>query len=134
MEAIGVASSILAIIDLAGKVSVAATSFMRDVKDARQEMIQIRKNLSTLSAILEVIDEDLKNDAPSIGVIQNPHRQIVNIASSCRTVLLEVEDVIGPDRSRVTWVMSGRAQVNRLMGHLVMHITSLELGLDTLSM
>lgn len=134
MEAIGAASSVLAIVQLAGKVSVAATSFMRDVKDARRDMIQVKKNLSTLSTVLEIIAEDLTDNAPSTGILQNLHRQVVNIASSCRVVLLDIGEVIGPDHSRMGWVTSGRTRVDKLRAGLEDHLSSLDIALDMMSM
>ncbi|ROW12451.1 hypothetical protein VMCG_00771 [Cytospora schulzeri] len=134
MEAIGAASSILAIVQIAGKVSIAATSFMRDVKDARREMIQVIKDLSTLSAILEIISGDLKDNAPSTGILQSLHKQMFNIASSCSAVLLEIGEVIGPGRSRLGWATSGRTQVKKLRESLENHMSSLDIALDMLSM
>ncbi|KUI59855.1 hypothetical protein VP1G_07066 [Cytospora mali] len=134
MEAIGAAASIIAIVQLAGQVSAAATSFMRSVKDARRDMIQVKKDLSTLSAVLEVIAEDLGDEAPSTGVLQNLHGHIGNITSSCRAVLLEIGALIGENRSRLSWVTSGRVRIERLRGNLEMHMSSLDIAFDMLSM
>lgn len=134
MEAIGAAASVMAIVEIVGRVSASATSFMRDIKDARKDMIEVRKDMADLSTVLRMIAEDL--DYHSQGSSSQPddtaHSQqhIVDIAHSCGAVLLEIETVLRDSRSRLAWVTSGKKRVDGLRARLETCKLSLDVALD----
>lgn len=130
MEAIGAAASVMAIVEIVGRVSASATSFMRDIKDARKDMIEVRKDMADLSTVLRMIAEDL--DHPGHGPDDAAHSQqhIVDIAHSCGAVLLEIEVVLRDGRSRLAWVTSGKKRVDGLRARLETCKLSLDVALD----
>lgn len=134
MEAIGAAASVMAIVEIVGRVSASATSFMRDIKDARKDMIEVRKDMADLSTVLGMIAEDL--DCHGQGSSSRPddttHSQqhIDDIAHSCGAVLLEIEVVLRDGRSRLAWVTSGKKRVDGLRARLETCKLSLDVALD----
>lgn len=129
MEAFGAAASVVAIV---GRVSASAASFMHDIKDARKDMIQVRKDMSDLSTVLRMVAEDLDYDGSSSRPGNTPPSQqhIVGIAFSCRTILLEIETVLRDGRSRLSWVTSGKERVDKLRTRLETCKLSLDVALD----
>ncbi|KAG6364104.1 hypothetical protein INS49_005702 [Diaporthe citri] len=105
MEAVGAAASVISIVEIVGRVSASAASFMRDIKDARKDLIQVRKDMSDLST-------------PRAGDMPHSQQHIINIAHSCGAVLLEIETVLREGRSRLAWVTSGKEKVDRLRERL----------------
>lgn len=140
MEAVGAASSVIALIQLAGKASTAAISFMNDVKDARADMIALRHELSTLKTILEVLQEDIKMEPPQVGSMSRMHIQIDGISRNCLQVVTEICQIIDKCGTRVVskvasleWVTSGKGKVNKLKGDLQIHTSSLEITLEMMA-
>jgi hypothetical protein len=134
MEAVGAAgaaASVFAVVELVGRVSALAASFMRGVRDARRDMIQVRKNMSDLSTVLEMVAEDLEKEGDSaLGDMSHSQRHIVDIAHGCCAVLLEIEAVIREGQSRLRWVLSGKERVNKLRERLETYKLSLDVALD----
>lgn len=134
MEALGAAASVVAIVEIVGRVSASAASFMHDIKDARRDMIQVRKDMSGLSTLLGMVSEDLDyhgHDSSSrAGAMPHSQQHIVDIAHSCGAVLLEIETVLREGRSRFAWVTSGKERVGRLRERLETCKLSLDVALD----
>jgi len=130
--AAGAAVSVFAVVELVGRVSALAASFMRGVRDARRDMIQVRKDMSDLSTVLEMVAEDLEKEGDSAlgGDMSHSQRHIVDIAHGCRAVLLEIEVVIRKGQSRLRWVLSGKERVNKLRERLETYKLSLDVALD----
>lgn len=55
MEPISAAASVLGAINFIGTVTAEASSFMHDFRSARREIVGIKKELSLLRAILEIL-------------------------------------------------------------------------------
>lgn len=130
MEAVGAVASVIAVVELVARVSASAASFMRDVKDARRDMIQVRKDMSDLSMILSMVAEDLDQDSSPPDNVSQSQQHIVSIAHSCRAVLLEMETALQKGRTRLGWVTSGRERVDRLRERLETCKLSLDVALD----
>ncbi|KAL2273020.1 hypothetical protein FJTKL_05635 [Diaporthe vaccinii] len=134
MEALGAAASVIAIVEIVGRVSASAASFMHDIKDARKDMIQVRKDMSSLSALLGMVAEDLDHQGHSsssrVGDMPHSKQHIINIANSCGAVLLEIETVLREGRSLFAWVTSGRERVDSLRARLETCKLSLDVALD----
>lgn len=128
MEAIGAAASVLAIVEVVGRVSASAASFMRDIKDARKDMVQVRKDMSDL-------DHHDRSSLPGVTPYDHYLQNIVGIAHSCGAVLLQqIEVVLREGRSRLGWVTSGKERVDRLRARLEMYKLSLDVALDCRTM
>lgn len=123
MEAIAAAASVTGLIHLITTVSDSATCFMRDVKDARKDMIQVRRDMSDLSAVLIMVAEDAD---------PTPHGQenIIGIVKSCCKTLSEIDSVIQQGRSWRKWAVSGKEKVDKLRARLETHKMTLDLALD----
>lgn len=134
MEALGAAASVMAIVEIIGRVSTSAASFMHDIKDARRDMILVRRDISGLSTLLGMVAEDLDHhdlgSSSGAGAMPHSKQHIINIAHSCEAVLLEIETVLRDGRSRFAWVTSGKERVDRLRERLETCKLSLDVALD----
>lgn len=130
MEAIGAAAAVVAIAELAAKVSTSAASLIRDIRGARKDMIQISKELSDLSTVLRMVGKDLEIDRSPSGETPPSQQHIVDIAHSCRAALMDIETVLRDSRSRLGWVASGKERVGGLMTRLDRCKSSLDVALD----
>lgn len=135
MEAIGAAASVMAIVEIVGRVSASAASFMRDFKDAREDMIEVRKDMANLSRVLRMIVKCLDHPGQGYSSYQPndaAHSQelIVDLAFECREIVLDIESVLRDVRSRGDWAMSGNKKVEELATKLEKHVSTLRLALS----
>jgi hypothetical protein len=134
MEVVAAASSIIGIIDVISKASKAAAEFMRDVKDARSEMISVRQDLSSLSTVLDIIVGDFE-DSSNPGVPESLHKKILGIALNCSDVVSQIDRCIrNQGGSRLSWVTSGRSEVANLRNTLQARKFALDIALEMVSM
>ncbi|PSR93955.1 hypothetical protein BD289DRAFT_167390 [Coniella lustricola] len=140
MDPVGAASSVIALIQLAGKASTAAISFVRDVNGARADMRSLRKELSKLKTTLELIQKDIKMEPPRAGSMFKMHAQIDAISRNCLQVVTQICQIIDNCRSRVwskfaslKWVAMGKGKVNKLKEDLHVHTSFLQISLTMMS-
>lgn len=82
-EAIGLAASIIAVVDLAGKLTILSKFYIENVKDARQDFRQILREAASLAAALNSLhflvehDPDFECDSelddlfePTVGAVK----------------------------------------------------------------
>lgn len=123
MDPFSAFTSVVAVIELVGRVSISAASLMRDVKGARTDMIQVRKDLGGLSTVLKMVAEDLQvnNGRPDVP--------IASIAKSCLAVLSDIEAVLCEGRSRLAWATSRKDKVDGLRARLKEYTLWLDVAL-----
>jgi len=63
MEPLPAAASVLGVVAFIGTVTAAASSFMRDFRSARKEIVAIKKELSSLRALMEILADDFDDPA-----------------------------------------------------------------------
>jgi hypothetical protein len=133
MEPLSAAVSVLGVVSTIATVTAAATTFMRGVRSARKEMVAIKKELSSLKAVLEILAEDFEDPA-NTTFPDSVLEQIVDVATNCRTVVNEIGDCIRNQKgSRFSWTMSGKADIEKLRGDLEVHKSTLSVTLDLVS-
>src|SRR4051812_46636433 len=89
MEPISAAATVLGLVGTIASVTASATSFMRDVRDARKEIVAVTKELMSLRAILEILEDDLKGPTSAV-VPDSTLKQIVEITGNCSSVVSDI--------------------------------------------
>lgn len=131
MEPISAAATIIGVVQTIGQVISAATTFVQNVRYARKEIVTIKKELSSLKVILEILVEDFKDPA-NTTLPSNVIEQIIGVASNCDKVVNQIGDCIR-GQSGVTWATSGKAEIVKLQANLEVHKSTLNVTLDLVS-
>ncbi|KAK3376447.1 hypothetical protein B0T24DRAFT_220073 [Lasiosphaeria ovina] len=133
MEPISAAATVLGLVSAIASVTASATAFMRDVRDARKEIVAVTKELMSLRAILEILEDDL-NGPTSAVVPDSTLKQIVEITENCSAVVGDIGACIkGMQGSRLKWATSGKTSIEALRRDLEIRKSSLSVALDIVS-
>ncbi|KAK4166988.1 hypothetical protein QBC43DRAFT_312744 [Cladorrhinum sp. PSN259] len=135
MDPISAAASILGVVAVIATATNTATTFLRDVREARNEIVALKKDLASLGAVLEIIADDFRDSTKDhFRIPDNVLRRVVAISSDCQKVVHEIQDYIQAQRgSRVIWASSGKATIRNLQDKLEGHKSALSLTLDFIS-
>ncbi|KAH8897721.1 hypothetical protein GQ53DRAFT_884503 [Thozetella sp. PMI_491] len=133
MDPISAAASILGVVGAIAQATSTATAFMRDVRSARREMLDVKKELAALKAVLEILGDDFADPA-STAYPASIIEQIVSIVENSSNVVSQIEQCIhNQGRSRLAWATSGKKDILRLRGDLEVNKSTLNLTLDVIS-
>ncbi|KAF5966574.1 Rtm1p-like protein [Fusarium bulbicola] len=108
-----------------------------DCREARSDLDRVSRELHSLQTVLELIEEDAKDDTkPFPPTIQH---HVSGIVTNCGSVVLEVETCIkkygdGRIKSKAAWAINGQGDMEKLKSSLEAHKSALELALDMLSL
>ncbi|KAM7217590.1 hypothetical protein V8F06_006974 [Rhypophila decipiens] len=106
---------------------------MLDFQSARKEIIAVKKELSALRGVLEILADDL-NDSTESSYPDGVVEQIADVADNCRKVVTETGDYVqSHEGSRLRWAASGKADMERLRCKLEIHKSTLSVTLDLVS-
>ena len=134
MEPISAVASVLGVIGFIGSVTAAASSFMKDLRSARKEIVALKKELASLRGVLEILADDF-DDPTNSSLPQGVLARVVDVTKDCRRVLQEINDCIRDVRgSRLSWANSGKERIEHLQRTLVAHKSALSVTLDYISM
>jgi len=135
MEPISAAASVVGVIAFIGTVTAAASSFMRDFRSARKEIVAIKKELASLRAVLEILAEDFDDPAnTTCNLPESVHARIVDATTNCRKVLHEIDDCIRDlHGSKISWANSGKEVTGNLQRKLEAEKSALSVTLDYVS-
>jgi len=133
MDPVSAITGVLGAVGVIAQVASAATAFMREVRSARKEMLEVKKQLSSLRGVLEILEEDF-SDPANTSLSPTVVGQIVDVVADCSSVVSQMGDCIrSQGRSRLLWATSGKAEVMRLREELEVHKATLDLTLDLIS-
>jgi hypothetical protein len=133
MEPISAVATIVGVMTNITKVASAVKTFMGDVRDARTEMIAVRKELYSLKAVLEILEADL-GDPNAVLLPSDVVAQILRVAKQCDGVVKEIKECLREQgRSGLTWAYSGKEEIAKLRGNLERHKIMLDVTLDLVS-
>ncbi|KAF5598136.1 chitin synthase A [Fusarium pseudoanthophilum] len=137
MDPLSIISGCAGLITAIGSLSVSINTFVRSCREARSDLDRVSRELHSLQTVLELIEEDAKDDTkPFPPTIQH---HVSGIVTNCGSVVLEVETCIkkygdGRIKSRAAWAINGQGDMEKLRSSLEAHKSALELALDMLSL
>ncbi|KAL2070966.1 hypothetical protein VTL71DRAFT_13992 [Oculimacula yallundae] len=133
MEPLSAAASIIGVVHIIGQVVSAATTFMQNVRCARKEIVSVKKELSSLKVILEILVEDFKDPANTdLPVNSSVVKETNSVALSCGVIVKQIGELMKV-RSSITWAVSGKAELAKLQASLEVLKSTLSVTLDLVS-
>lgn len=135
MEAIGAAVSVITIVEIFGRVSAWAASSMRDNRDAREDLIEVRQDMADLSEVLSMIAEYPEHPGQGYSSYQpddaaHSQQLIGDRALGCLEVVRNIKSVLRDVRSGRVRAKSGKKKVEKLLPKLERHVSTLRLALS----
>ncbi|KAM5379152.1 hypothetical protein ACJA88_005712 [Fusarium oxysporum] len=137
MDPLSIISGCAGLITAISSLSISISTFVRSCREARSDLDRVSRELHSLQTVLELIEEDAKDDTkPFPPTIQH---HVSGIVSNCGSVVLEVETCIkkygdGRVKSRAAWAINGQGDMEKLRSSLEAHKSALELALDMISL
>ncbi|KAI1022659.1 hypothetical protein LB503_000154 [Fusarium chuoi] len=137
MDPLSIISGCAGLITAIGSLSVSINTFVRSCREARSDLDRVSRELHSLQTVLELIEEDAKDDTkPFPPTIQH---HVSGIVTNCGAVVLDVETCIkkygdGRIKSKAAWAINGQGDMEKLRSSLEAHKSALELALDMLSL
>jgi hypothetical protein len=135
MDPLSITVSCVTLISTIGKVSIQINGFVRSVRDARQDLDAVSRELHSLQTILEILSDD-GDDQKSHGALPpNLVVQISGILLNCGGVLTQIQVAMekyggGGVRKGIKWSVSGREDMDKLRSSLEAHKSALGLTVD----
>ncbi|KAF9875353.1 hypothetical protein CkaCkLH20_07173 [Colletotrichum karsti] len=113
------------------------TTFVRDVRDSRNEIDGVTRELLAVKGVLEIIADDIETSSRPLP--SSLQEQLSGVISNCTHVVGEVDRCIRDhEGSRVQkgarWVAFGRGDMARLRSTLEAHKSTLNLAVEMISL
>lgn len=137
VDPLSIATGCASLITTIGSLTLSITSFVRSCREARSGLDRVSRELHFLQTVLELIQEDAKDDTkPFPETIQ---RHVSGIVTNCNSAVVEVQACItkygdGKVRNKAAWVLNGQGDMEKLRSSLEAHKSALELALDMLTL
>ncbi|CAM1502852.1 Fc.00g076280.m01.CDS01 [Cosmosporella sp. VM-42] len=136
MDPLSITTGSLALAGTIGKVAVALTVFVRDVRDARSDIDAVSAELNSLKTILELLVEDVETATRPMPPILET--RISGVLSTCSRVIDDIQDCLNQHegsrlQKRMRWVAVGKGDMEKLRSTLEAHKATLNLALDMIS-
>ncbi|KAG5795521.1 hypothetical protein H9Q69_005455 [Fusarium xylarioides] len=137
MDPLSIISGCAGLITAIGSLSISINTFVRSCREARSDLDRVSRELHSLQTVLELIEEDAKDDTKPFPTTIQHH--VSGIVTNCGSVVLEVETCIkkygdGRVKSKAAWAINGQGDMEKLRSSLEAHKSALELALDMLSL
>jgi hypothetical protein len=136
MDPISIATGCASLIATVTKISIAISGFVKSARAARGDLDAISRELTSLKTLLELLEEDSKDDSAIPETLRN---NISGIVSNCFAVLAEIEALLKRHETprivnAAKWAISGSDDARKLRLNLEAHKSALELALQIVSM
>jgi Fungal N-terminal domain of STAND proteins len=130
---VGCVGLVQAIVGVSGTIS----SFSKNVRQARRDMDEVSRELTSLKSILELLIADDENESVSFPDTLTQH--VSAIVRNCHPSVLDIEKCLTRHqeaslRKGISWAASGREEVVKLLRSVEAHKLALSLGLDMLEL
>ncbi|KLP00725.1 uncharacterized protein FFB20_08742 [Fusarium fujikuroi] len=137
MDPLSIISGCAGLITAIGSLSTSINTFVRSCREARSDLDRVSRELHSLQTVLELIEEDAKDDTKPFPLTIQHH--VSGIVTNCGSVVLEVETCIkkygdGRIKSKAAWAINGQGDMEKLRSSLEAHKSALELALDMISL
>lgn len=135
MDGLAAASSVLAVIQVAGAIAKLCGSYIKDVKNAREDIIALQQALAGLTGVLEKLSELLQRPGSRLTVTSTLKQNVF----SCHSSLKSLEANLDPGTGRKAMTKFGfralkwplkRPQVEQVMNDLDRYKSSFTLSLQ----
>ena len=137
MESLCVAATCFSLGAGIAKASMALTHFVRDARDAAEDIDAVSKELQALATILTPLAQISQSKSTTV-----PHiylQQIESVMLDCAGVVEQIGEVVKKHQvngvlTTTSWVMFGKTDVQKLRESLEAYKMALSLGMHAISM
>jgi Fungal N-terminal domain of STAND proteins len=135
MDPLTITATCISLVSTIGQVSLQINTFVRQVRDARQDLDAVSRELHSLETILNIMSDEDDNQEKQAALPINLVAQITGIMSNCGGVLAQIQASLakhggGGLRKGIKWTISGREDMDKLRSSLEAHKSALGLTLD----
>lgn len=136
MEPMSILTGCASLISTLGSTVIGVTSFIRECREAKTDMMAVIRELSEFKVILTLLQDtpafrDEKQIAPKL------REQISSVLNSSYDTINRVERVVakysGGKTGSMMWAVSGKEEVSKIQSSLEAHRDSLHFLLELLS-
>jgi len=138
MEPFSITTGALSIVGMISTLTVTVSSFMRQLRDARNDLDVVMRELVSLKIVLEILADEASNLGPN-GLPMSLTTQVRGILDGCGRVVAQIEETLSRFEGnnllvKSQWVLGGRADMDKLRTSLEAHKSALCIALDMLSL
>ena len=138
MDPLSITTSSLALISVVAKTSIAITTFIRECREARGDLISVNRELSELKIVLELLQEDTAGQDGKLLLSESLQLRILSIIQNCGDVSTKVHQVLtdlrGSRVGAIKWVLDCKKEVASFKQSLEAHRSALSLALEMVNM
>ena len=137
MDPISISASAAALLSTIFQVSISISGFVRDVRDARKDMDQVSRELSSLTTSLSSLRDDSAD--PNLSLPPSLEQNLLAVVQNCSDIVRDIEALLskvagGGTLKSIYWTMFGRADMEKLRSNLEAHKSAFNIALDLLAM
>ena len=138
MDPVSVALGCISLLPPITKASKMIGTFVLEVRDARKEMNSLQAELISLSTVLEILAQDMKNRPENVFptiLVEN----IKSIIADCEASVKQIEQCIAAHTNdktskSVKWALFGRDSILKYTSFLRANQMALSMAVDALNM
>jgi len=136
-DPLSIAVSCVGLLSAIATATVRINGFVRTARDARADLDDVSRELSSLRTVLELIQakaEDSQNQLPETIV-----NHLCEVLTNCSGAVADIEKILKKyDKNDALtssrWALSGKGDVEKLRSHLEAHTSALSLVLDMMNL
>jgi hypothetical protein len=134
MDPFTITTGCVALVATIAKVSSQISEFVREVRDARNDLDAVSRELVSLNNVLGILSEDAQS--PAVETFPpNLRNQVSSVLKSCQIALGQIETCLqtysrGGLTEGARWSVHGRSDIDKLRSTLEAQKSALDLALD----
>ena len=141
MDPLSITASSVALAGTVAKVSIAIAQLIRDAREMRHDLDRVKRELDSIESILAMLADDFKRHSTESTAVM-PESLVLRLSSvltACEHVVLQIEALVtrylrGGFRRRSEWLISGKADVDKLRTSLEAQKAALDIALDLIAL
>ncbi|KAJ9425932.1 hypothetical protein FOXG_18363 [Fusarium oxysporum f. sp. lycopersici 4287] len=138
MDGLSVAASCVALIQASDKTFVIVSQFIRDCKDAKNDLVSVNQELSALRQTLGLLQDLVPDDCDFVDsdVTKNTKNNINEIITSSLNVARDIDGVLSGHKGKlaaVNWATSGKRKISGFKASLETNRRALNLAVDVIT-
>ncbi|KAK3386713.1 hypothetical protein B0H63DRAFT_139861 [Podospora didyma] len=137
MDPFSITAGCVGILAAVGETSISIINFIRDVRDAREDLLATSRQLAELSITINLIRDDHTTDGGNVTkfIPASINAQTTTVIKSCHEVLDEIDALLDKYRRRRlptswTWASTGKKEIAGLNKQLDAHMRTLVMVIE----
>lgn len=137
MDPLSIASASAGLLSSIASLTLTITKFVSSVRNARNDMDGVRRELSSLQLCVEALQNDIQD--PQIQYPPSLQRSLVDVLRNCDGVTKEMETLLKQSTAnslgkRIKWAAIQQDEMNKLRLRLEAHKATINIALEMVMM